>query len=650
LSVNLPIKLTAPVVGLWLAAGAALAAAEPSLPPEPSYFEQAGLRVEMETAPLQREAADGRVYALEDIQLQFRVREAVEGGKPVAGLFPLAWLSKREKGEKVPDREACEYQIRGLLAGRLARAADVNLNEYLLLTLDDNNSISIIDPQVESAKTKTLGLVSLTAKGVDFVLAPDQRNVLVTLPTQQRVAAADLFIRKARYVEVGGSPRRITLQPDGRFAWVGDESGESVSAVDVAAFKLAATVPVGPGPHEFTFRDDSRYVFVASPASASLSVIDTHGFERRVELGVGPGAVGVAYSAHSGQAYVALADGTIAAIDGERHERTATISLEPGMTSFAVAPDGRFGFALHQEADRLTIIDLATHKVAHSVPTGRLPDDLDFTYTFAYVRHAGTGDYLLVDLGSLARGGEPLLAPVVMGRQPPAAGPNATIAPTLAQLPEGAGALLLNSADRSIYHFMEGMNAPMGSYRTYPWPARGVLLSDRTIREVEKGLYQTEFKAPSPGVYTLPFLVPTSPQLHGCFTLEVAHVPGQDDRPPSLHMEPLFGGGHVFSPGTPQELRVRLTDPDSGEPVDGLNDVMILVLRGPTWEWRGAAEALGDGRYQVTVTFPKAGQYMVMVSSRSRGVQFGRGRSAVAKVGEALAGGEQDVKETKEER
>jgi hypothetical protein len=35
----------------------------------------------------------------------------------------------------------------------------------------------------------------------------------------------------------------------------------------------------------------------------------------------------------------------------------------------------------------------------------------------------------------------------------------------------------------------------------------------------------------------------------------------------------------------------------------------------------------------VTVTFPEAGQYMVMVSSPSRGVAFGEEPSAVARVG-----------------
>ena len=617
-------KLITLTAGLMLATAAVQAGTA-----DPKFFEQQGLRVEVRVRPLDSAAdADAAVRSAESVRLQFQVREAGKAGKPVAGLNPLAWIVGRKAGEALPDPKACEYQIRGLLAGRLARAADVNLNEYLLATLDDNNSVSLIDPQIESSKTKTVGMVSLTAKGEDFVLAPDRRRILVTLPVQHRVAEADIFTRKARYLEAGGTPRRIALQPDGRLAWVGDASGGQVTAVTASDFRLAGAVDVIPGPHEFAFRDESRYAFVGGPAADRVAVVDTQTLARTAEVEAGTGLVALAYSAHAGQLYVARADGTVIAVDGKRFTRTATLSLPARLSDFGVSPDGRFAIALHGDADRLSVIDLATLRVVHEAPTADGPDRVTFTSAFAYVQHAGAGEFVLVDLGSLARDGKPVVATVVMGQQPPAVGPYATIAPTVAPLPEGGGALVLSGADRSIYHFMEGMNAPMGSYQTYPWPARGVLIVDRTIREVEKGLYQTEFQAPGAGKYTIPFLVPSSPQLWGCFDLEVQGTPTQQAAA-RLKMEPLFDST-PFPAGVPQELRVRLTDPDSGRPVDDLDDVMLLVMRGPTWQWRGAARGLGNGEYLVTVTFPEPGQYMVMVASPSHGVEFGSVPSVLA--------------------
>jgi DNA-binding beta-propeller fold protein YncE len=639
-SVKLAGTLLAPAVGIVLAAGGTLAAST-----APTFFEQEGLRVEVEVSPLDAAArTDAGLQPAESVRLRFRVREAGEAGKPVSGLFPLAWLVGRQADEGRPDRKACEYQIRSLLAGRLARVADVNLNEYLLVTLDDNNSVSIIDPQIESSKTKTVGLVSLTAKGEDFVLAPDRRRVLVTLPAQGRVAEADMFTRKARYVDVGGTPRRIALQPDGRLAWIGQTTGDSVAAVTVADLTRAGSVTVGPGPHEFAFRDDSRRAFVGSPASERLAVIDTHTLTPVGEVEIGAGLVALSYSAHSGQAYAALEDGTLVAVDGTRLVRTTSIALPPGVSDFDVSRDGRWGIALHGDADRVSIIDLATNRPVHEAASARAPDHVAFTDSFAYVSHAGSSDFVLVDLKTLDAEGPPGLATVVMGQQPPAAGAHATIAPTIAPLPEGGGALVLNGPDRSVYHFMEGMNAPMGAYGTYPWPARGLLVVDRTIREVEQGLYQTEFQAPGAGVYTVPFLVPTSPQLWGCFDLVVERAPGQRVAGASLKVEPLFDG-EPLAAGRPQDLAVRLLDRESGRPVDGLDDVMLLVLRGPTWQWRGAARGLGKGRYAVTVTFPDAGQYMVMIASPSRGVEFGALPSGVARVA-GPAGDVESIEET----
>lgn len=597
-----------------------------------SSFEQNGLKVEMDIAPLN--GKDRPVHESEDARLRFRITEAGEAGQPIGGLFPLSWLTSRGEKDAAPDDKACNFQIRSLLAGRLARVADVNLNQFLLITLDDNNSISIIDPQIESSQTKTLGMVSLTSKGTDFVLAPDRRNVLVTLSGQGRVAAADIFKRKAQYVDTGGHPRRIILQPDTRLAWVGDEDGDSVHAIDAEVFKLRGSVKVGPGPHEFAFKDNSREAYVVSSASPLLSVVDSHSLKLKKQVEIGKDAISVGYSHFSGNIYVALAGGKVVVLDQNQYRQKAVIDLKMKISVFAVTPDSRFGFALHGKDNQLSIVDLTKNKVIQTIKTDLEPNHLDFTETFAYIHHAQSGDALLVDLATLRQNGKASVAPVVLGQQAPAAGRYATIAPIIAPLPEGGGALIMNAADRNIYHFMEGMNAPMGAYQTYPWPARGVLISDRTIREMEKGLYQTEFRLPAAGVYTLPFLVPSSPQLHGCFTITVKGKRKQIKQYGSIQLEPL-PKELTFTTGKPQSLRVYVTDPASDKPVTDVKDLMLLVMQGPRWQWRGAATPVGGGHYEVNVTFPKAGQYMIMAASTSRNVNFGQTRSLTVKVEDA---------------
>ncbi|MEE8312397.1 MAG: YncE family protein, partial [Candidatus Binatia bacterium] len=486
-------------LGAAAVAATAVTAASPAVP-ESAYFEHEGLRVELDARPLG--GAGGEVIrAYQDVELGIRVHEMGDADKTVSGLQPLAWLTRREDREAMLEGEACKRHIRGLLAGRLARNADVNLNEYLLITLDDNNSLSIIDPQIESSKTKTLGIVSLASKGVDFVLAPDRRRVLVTLPLKGQVAEADIFERKARYLGVGGRPQRIALQPDGRFAWVGDETGDEVVAIDVDEFEVAARFSVGSGPHELAFAREEPRAFVIGRADRSVAIVDTRTLEHLGDVSLEAAPVAIAYSDHSRRAYVAIEGGTILVVDGKRREVSGTIRLPAPASAFAVSPDGRFGFAVHRETDSVTIVDTASDRIVDTVATGSEPHDIAFSDAFAYIQHAGTGQAVLIDLNVLSRGDTPTTAPVALGQRPPVSRADPTIAPTVVALPEGGGVLALNGADRSIYHFMEGMNAPMGAYQTYPWRARGVLLSDRTIREVDKGHYATEFQAPSAGEY-----------------------------------------------------------------------------------------------------------------------------------------------------
>ncbi|NOT29090.1 MAG: hypothetical protein HOP15_01440 [Planctomycetes bacterium] len=613
--------------GLTLAAFALtpfLVPAPPSAEPLASEgtgraFEQDGFRVTMEASSLR--STDAPLQAWDDLELAFTVREARAGGRPLSGLAPLSWLVRRAEGEGLPDREQCRREIRALLAGRLAKASAVDFNQYFLVTLDDNNSLSIVDPQLESARTKTVGIVPLTSKGADFVLAPDRRTVLVTLPEVARLAAADIDRRMARYLELAGRPAEIALQPDGAYAWVGQETGPGIDVIRVDTFERAKHLELGPGPHEFAFRADSRQAYVLERGSGRLHAFDVHELAPEAVLDTGASALTLAASDLSRRLYVPFYDGRVAVIDQENFARLADLELGPGLTALEVDPSGRFGFALFEGADRLVLFDTATGRTTHTVETERGPARVEFTAGFAYLSHSGSEKTILIDLSVLAQEEKVVATSLPMGQLAPLEGLAATLAPLLAPLPEGGGAVLLHPADRNLYHFMEGMNAPMGAYRTYPWSARGVLLVDRTLREVEDGRYATSFQASEPGTYTVPFVLPTSPQLFGCFELEIGGLPKVPELWKSLRYE--LAGATELTSGAPQVLELRLFDAASNAPLADLADVAVLVRRGPRWQWNGVARPTGDGLYRCEPSFPEPGRYQLFLASGTRGVEFG---------------------------
>ena len=83
--------------------------------------------------------------------------------------------------------------------------------------------------------------------------------------------------------------------------------------------------------------------------------------------------------------------------------------------------------------------------------------------------------------------------------------------------------LIVNPADNTTYFYMEGMNAPASNYKVYGASARAVTVVDRSLREIEPGLYASKVKIPATGRYDVAFLLDTPQMLH-CFS-ESAYSP-----------------------------------------------------------------------------------------------------------------------------
>ncbi len=69
----------------------------------------------------------------------------------------------------------------------------------------------------------------------------------------------------------------------------------------------------------------------------------------------------------------------------------------------------------------------------------------------------------------------------------------------------------------------------------------------------------------------------------------------------------------------PIKLAFRLTDRETGRPVNGLHDVNVLVFS-PAWQSRFGAVAGADGIYVVETTIPEPGTYVITLSAPSQGI------------------------------
>jgi YVTN family beta-propeller protein len=586
-------------------------------------FEREGVRVEFKASATGK---GGRGLAAgADAVVTFSVRDA-RTGQPLTSARPRAWISAR-KSEEPPNEAQCKDKIRTFMGGLLSARPDIDLNSYLLLTLNHDNTISFINPLVSFSRTQLESLVTLPGAGADWVLSKDGETLYVTLPEQSAVAVVNTVTRKVvSTIHVGekARPVRVALQPGGRRVWVGLDGSPSVAVIDAGTNKLVSTVEAGAGLHNIAFTADGRLAYVTNSAADSVSAIDTGRLKKVADIPAGKTPVPVAVSGASRLVYVAAINGaSVSVIDPATQKVVKTVPVKRGVVALKFDPTGRFGFAVNQVENKVAVIDAATGEVAGEVEVVKGPDQIVFTDRYAYVRGTGSEKFSLIELSGVLKG-KFAAVDVTAGQKPPSAMPaEIGVADMIATTPEGNAAMIAHAPDQMIYYYVEGMMAPMGTLSNYKRRPRAALILDRSLAEVAPGVYSVPVRLKGAGRFDVAVLT-GQPRIGHCFQLEVADSPDAEKKGAGVAVaaKALFGGKQ-FRPGEAVPLRFRLSDPATGQPLKGLQDVQVLAFEPPgVWQQRQWAKEVGEGEYEVTQVFPRAGLYKVLVRVASRGTTF----------------------------
>lgn len=556
----------------------------------------------------------------------FRVTDA-RTGQPVVGLHPNAWFSSRLASAAPTTETQCKDKIRTFMGGLLSARADLDLNSYLLVSLNHDRTLTFTNPQVSFSKTKLESIIPLPSNGADFVLSKNKDRLFVTLPEQSAVLVIDTLTRKiieTVNIEGGHKPMRLALEPDGSHVWVGLDNSPLVAVIDTATGKLSRTVGVGAGLHNIAFTNDSRFAYVTNSAADTVTAIDTRTLAKVADIAVGKTPVPVAFSTASNLIYVAsLNAGSVAAIDPARQQVTATIPLTRGVVALGFEPRGRFAMVVNQLDSTVTVIDAATNKIIGGTSVVKSPDQVTFTNRYAYLRGTASEKFSLIELDKLGK--EKVTAvDIQAGQRAPSEMPDELgVASMIVPTPEGNSVMIAHAPDQMVYFYVEGMMAPMGTLSNYKRRPRGILLLDRSLTETAPGTYSTPVKLSRAGSFDVPVLINENRIAH-CFQADVGKSPNApaSEEKSSIAVAATFGG-QEFKPGAGVPLKLKLTDSITGQPIAGLDDVQILVFEPPgVWQQRQWAKEVSTGEYEITQVFPHAGVFNVMVRVASRGVTF----------------------------
>lgn len=598
-------------------------------------FEQDGIRIEFSLRTVEsqgKQEAQVRQTAL----AEFALRDS-RTGQPLSLGRPKAWMNARLL-ETVAAERSCTDKIRSLASGQLGSRPDVDLNSYAIATLNHDKTITFINPHVAFAPTKLEHIISLPGVGTDWLLSRDGKILYVTLSEEASIAVIDTTTYRLIHTistGVGSRPTRLALQPDGRAVWVGLDGTAQIAALDPETHAIVKTISVGEGPHTLAFSDDNSSLAVTNGVSNTISMIDLRTATVAASIASDNTPVAVSYGSAAKRFYVGSLNGMmIQVVDPASSKMVATIATQPGVVALRFEPTGRFAVAVNQLQSTISVIDSATNTIIGSTAVVKDPDQVTFTERYAYVRGIGSEKFSLIDLADLRRG-KPAPVEIQAGQHAPSAAPEQLgVAAMIVPAPEGNTAMVANAPDQTLYFYQEGMMAPMGTFSNYKRMPRGILVLDRSLKEVSPGVYQAPVTFTKAGRYDVPLLIDRPRTMH-CFQVSVQESANSGSvvaaaRPPIVR--PHFGSEPAKA-RVPIALAFTLVDPTTQQPMTGIRDVQVLLFEPPgTWQHRQHAREVEPGRYAITQSFPHAGEYRVMVQTLSKHLRYTDGTAVVQQV------------------
>ena len=567
----------------------------------------------------------------EDVRVQFKISDTVSG-KRLSGVSLAAWMDK-EKGNNNID---CGKKIKSFIEGGFLNRPELDLNAYFVLTMNDDNSINVVNPLFGFGGSQLMAQIQLPAPGYDWVIKEDQSFVFVSMPQANQVAFISTSeMKNVQDITLPGQPGKLVLQADEHYLWVtydlpgSTEKKSGVAIIDVENKTLVKTIATGNGPHEIVIDEANKQVYISNKNGSSLSVLDMKTLAIIKDIQMPGGAQSIAFSTKSQALYVVnKKEPVISVIDGKSLQVVKKIIAEAGITKITFMPGGRNGFVINPKKNTVTIIDAATNRIVQTADVEAQPDEITFTDLLVYVRHLGTEIISMIPLEGIGREGVPVsVATFSGGQNPPAQESPECGALGIVQAPGDNSILISNYKDESVYYYQEGMAAPMGNFATYGKRPKAVLVIDRSIKEKADGEYETIAKLGTPGAYNLALFI-NVPLIKECFQINVLPDTLKEKQRRLASMGSLIikflsintrpKVGEVVS------CKFQMIDINTNQPVFGLKDINVMnVMTTQNKNDRtNAKETDIKGTYEANVLIDEEGLYYLYVECPSRGLTY----------------------------
>ena len=292
----------------------------------------------------------------------------------------VAYVSN-EKGNTVSVIDTDSWTVtKTIKVGQRPRGIEFTRDgKFVLVAVGDDDTIQVIDVKTQQVvDTLPSGpdpeFFTQDAAGKILYVANENDNTVTLIDIQKRTRLGD--------IQVGVEPEGMTMSPDGKILINTSETTNMAHFIDTEKRKIVANVLVDSRPRFAEFKPDGSELWVSSEIGGTVSIIDPvkHVVTGKVTFEI-PGLrreaiqpVGIGITKDGKTAFVALGPANrIAVVDTASHKVTKYLLVGQRVWHMAFTPDEKYLLTTNGLSNYVSVIDVAAQKVIKSIQVGELP-------------------------------------------------------------------------------------------------------------------------------------------------------------------------------------------------------------------------------------------------------------------------------------
>ena len=209
------------------------------------------------------------------------------------------------------------------------------------ITNGGDNTVSVVD----TAAQRVIGVIPVGASPHGLRISPDGKQVWVANLKGGTVSVIDTATRKqVAQIAAGKGPAQVGFTPDGRLGFVSLSEENKVAMINPVSRKVIRKIAVGTVPIQLHATPDSALVLVANQGTpkkpgTTVSVIDVASMKVAATIETGAGAHGVVVDRDGRHAFVTNTyANTVSVIDVVERKVVATVPVGKGLNGISMAP------------------------------------------------------------------------------------------------------------------------------------------------------------------------------------------------------------------------------------------------------------------------------------------------------------------------